>query len=178
MEMHTIPNGAADFDNLKRSVVESSVSETAILADKSLLFLLLLVWSSTNKNNILPNSVRTDRFPTSDLNKVKEPDAENNDAGEAKDDKDSDDDDEDKDNDEDDGNDSEEDSDDDEEDSDDELEAAGYGESDDDEDEDDEDDDSDEDEDDDSDDDEDDDDSEDEDEDDEEQFKLPSQRKK
>ncbi|XP_050382648.1 phosphopantothenoylcysteine decarboxylase subunit VHS3-like [Argentina anserina] len=167
MEMLSKSNCAADFDSFDYSLLESLVAETAILADKSLLLLFLLVLSSVNKKNVLLDSVTTDqRFLTSDLNKVKEPDAENSDAGEAEGDNDSDNGDED----EDDGNDSEEDSDDDEEDSDDELVATGYGESDD------EDEDSDEDEDDNSDEDGDDDDSEDED--DEEQYKLPSQRKK
>ncbi|XP_070672818.1 uncharacterized protein [Malus domestica] len=183
---------AADF------MLLSLLVDAAILAHQSLLLLIFQfpatsvafeaisgqtttiqtsceVGSLRDDRDAFQDSVRTDqRFPMSELNKGKEPDAENNDAGEPEDDDSDDDedvDDEDSDdNDEDDGNDSEEDSDDDEEDSDDEVEANGNGENDDEDD--DEDDDGD-------DDDEDDDDEEDEDdEDDEELNKLPSERKK
>ncbi|BBN68182.1 Protein of unknown function D, partial [Prunus dulcis] len=191
MEIQSFCHSADDLKGIMRCLVESLMVETALLAHKSLLLLLLQFHNSKKEkgdkiinfsskriigasfllkqinfdeqigslpddHDIFQNSVKTYqrwerhfgvrlhfRFPMSELNKVKEPHAENNDAGETEDDDDDDDDDEDSDDDdEDDGDDSEEESDDDEEDSDDEVEveANGDGESDDDDDDDDDDD--------------------------------------
>ncbi|XP_015870398.1 phosphopantothenoylcysteine decarboxylase subunit VHS3-like isoform X1 [Ziziphus jujuba] len=165
MEVQGLYNSALNFEANVLSMVESLVVETALLAQKSLLGFLLVIRSLPDDNIAFTNLVGKDqRFPMAELNKVKEPVAENKNAGESEDNED-----DDHDDDEDDDNESGDDSndDDDDEDSDDDIETNGDGGSDDEDDDED-----------DSDDDEDDDDEEDDDEDDEEEQPQPPTKKK
>ncbi|CAK9146272.1 unnamed protein product [Ilex paraguariensis] len=148
MEVERLCSGAFALERMVCSALEAVVVDTALVAQKTLVWLILLIVSVPNDIDMLPNPLGEEKsFPLRDLNRVTRPDAENKDASDTEDDEDEDNDADVNDEDDDEFS-GEEVSDDDEGDSEDDVEANGDGGSDDD---DDDDDDSDEDDDDDSD---------------------------